>query len=251
MCAVATVLLFCTLVLGVVEALTSQPTVGLTTVPGTPEATIPFDVNLTVQIDPSVINTYVYGYFTVRDDAGLIVRPPELWDINFDGLHPPPRTKDERHFTVTLSTPGNYVLWTNITWRYLLGSDWYTNFTTKSIYVSQPPPPAKSTLNLTWLTPLSKHDSFEAGRTIPIRFSVHNDTVFKSDPSVNVTVRGPDGYVFSATYGTHGNDVRIRESAEYYIVYWKTTGLSRGRYTISIKFDEFNVKPCSLSIELR
>jgi len=113
-----------------------------------------------------------------------------------------------------------------------------------------PPTPPKPTLNLTWLTPLSKHNSFEAGRTIPIRFSIHNNTDFKPDQSVNVTVTGPGGYVFSATYGTHRDDVRIRESAEYYIVYWKTPRTT-GSYTISVEFQGFYVDSPSLSISLR
>jgi len=115
-----------------------------------------------------------------------------------------------------------------------------------------PPPPEKPIYNLKWLSPLSKRDSFKTGSTIPIRFSVHNETAdFIPDVSVNVTVTDQDGYVvFSASYGTHEKDVRIRESAEYYIVYWKTPR-TPGDFTISVEFQGFYVEPHSLLIELR
>jgi len=110
---------------------------------------------------------------------------------------------------------------------------------------------SKPTLTLRWLTPLSNRDSFETGRTIPIRFTVHDATGdFQRDESVTVTVHNATWQeVFS--YGTHRRDVRIRESAEYYIVYWKTIGLTPGPYEISVEFDKFNVDPDSCSIELR
>jgi len=115
------------------------------------------------------------------------------------------------------------------------------------VYVVQPPEP---TLILKWLTPISKRNSFEAGSKIPIRFSVHDDKTgdFICDKSVKVVVMNAAGQVFFAEYGTHGDDVRIRESAEYYIVDWKTPRTS-GLYTISVEFEGIVVD--SLQIELR
>jgi len=106
------------------------------------------------------------------------------------------------------------------------------------------------TVVLRWLTPVSNRDSFEAGSRIPIRFSVHDDTGnFIRDESVTVTITDEtEQSVFSATYGTGRDEVRIRESAEYYIVSWKTPQ-TPGPYTISVEFQEILVE--SLLIELR
>ena len=106
------------------------------------------------------------------------------------------------------------------------------------------------TLTLAWLTPLSNRDSFEAGSKIPIRFSVDDDTGnFIRDESVTVTITNENGQqVFSATYGTGRDEVRIRESAEYYIVSWKTPR-TPGPYTISVRFQGILVE--SLPIELQ
>jgi len=111
----------------------------------------------------------------------------------------------------------------------------------------------KPTFTLAWRTPLSNKDSFRAGSTIPIRFSVYDDAGdFKRDESVTVTVTNADrNVVFHAVYGTHKHDVRIRENSKYYIVYWKTTELPSGEYTISVKFGVFFVEPSSRSIWLR
>jgi len=131
------------------------------------------------------------------------------------------------------------------------GSPWQGPVTASVlVYVMQ----VKPTATLMWLTPLSKRDSFEAGRTIPIRFSVYDDDTgdFKCDESVTVTVTNEDGdVVFSAGCGKHRNDVRIRESAQYYVVYWKTAGSTPGLYRISVEFEQTNVQSPLLRIWLR
>jgi len=78
-CAVATVLLVFTLVLGVTEG-QSSPVVGFTTAPGTPEATKQFNVTLTVEID-STIFPFVNGSFSVRNSTGSTVWPNIYWEM--------------------------------------------------------------------------------------------------------------------------------------------------------------------------
>jgi len=182
---------------------------------------------------------YYNGNLFTNETMQLGVIEPELTDgYEWSGI-----------FSISGLGLGSYILMFEC-WYWPEGGDDYQDPVTPSItvYVVQ----AKSIFTFTWLTPLSKKNSFEAGRTIPVRFSVHDDKGdFKPDTLVTVTVANATWQeVFS--YGTHRHDVRIRESAEYYIVYWKTTGLTPGQYTISVEFEKFNVEPYSfLSIELR
>ena len=249
--AVAFVLLSCTLVVSATEGQNPQPTVTFATVPKLPEATRPFDVNLTVQIDPLVVYTYVYGYFSVLDSAGSVVRAADLWYINFDGSYP--RTKGEYDFLgVVVPSSGTYILWTDVTWRDQHSGNWHTDIATESIYVAPAPTPVQS-YSVEWLKPISLGKPFKAGSTIKIKFSVFDsNSYFRHDESVRVTVTDRSGSeVFTAVYSEGENPVRIKDSTECYVVYWKTEKGMSGEYTITVTFANAQVTTPPETVTIR
>jgi len=88
-----------------------------------------------------------------------------------------------------------------------------------------------------WHPPLAETEEFNAGRTLPIKFSLWKDGSFIRDESVQVTVTDDEGnVVFHAVYG-HGDDhVRIDSRGKHYITNWHTDKEMRGEYTITVSF---------------
>jgi len=247
--ATAIVLLFCTLVLGVTEGQNQQPNVSFTTVPAPPKAYQQFDINLIVEINPQIIFPQVYGSFSVldRSRSNETVYGPEFWMLEtwtstgakswtFAGLSLP---------------PGDYFLWTDVWWSYQ-GDGLNTIYSDMLITVEPSAPPGEL-YSIEWLKPTSFDKPFHAGRTIKIGFSVFDsDGNFKRDESVNVTVTDGSGTkVFTAVYGEGENPVRIKESTERYVVYWKTEKGMSGEYTITVTFANAQVTTPPETVTIR
>jgi len=249
-CAIAILLLFCVLVLGVAECKNSlsEPT-AVFAVLGIPEATRPFDVNLTVQIDGSMY-AGVYGDFSVRDQTeSVLVYGNISWGIDFDSL-------TEKSYTfvgIIIPYPGSYVLWTDVHWRYTTDIDFRTTVFKEPINIQEPSAPPGESYSIEWLKPTSFDKPFHAGRTIKIGFSVFDkDGNFKRDESVNITVTdGSDTKVFTAVYGEGENPVRIKDSTECYVVYWKTEKNMSGEYTITVTFANAQVTTPPETVTIR
>jgi len=248
-CAVATVLLVFTLVLGVTEG-QSSPVVGFTTAPGTPEATKQFNVTLTVEID-STIFPFVNGSFSVRNSTGSTVWPNIYWEMYFDYYYP--KTKMNVTFTgIVVQSEGNYTLWTSVRWKHKTDLNFMTIYVESWIYVAPPTVPVEL-YSIEWLKPISLDKPFKAGRTIKIKFSVldSNDN-FKRDETVNVTVTDGSGTkVFTAVYSEGENPVRIKDSTECYVVYWKTEKGMSGEYTITVTFANAQVTTPPETVTIR
>jgi len=206
-CAVVTVLLFCTLVLGVTEGQNSKPTVSFTTVPETPEAKQPFSVDLTVEIDSSIFPS-VFGSFGVNSSDGTPVYGPYSWSIDFDSS-----TTWKITFTdVVVPSAGPYNLWTEVNWIYKEPPRNLNTIVVKQrIYVASPPGQVES-YSIEWLKPISLGKPFQAGSTIKIKFSVlDSNGDFKHDETVKVAVTDSGGNeVFTAVYGEGADPVRIK-----------------------------------------
>jgi len=238
------------LVLGVAECKNSpsEPT-AVFAVLGIPEATKPFDVNLTVQIDGSMY-AGVYGDFSVRDQTeSVLVYGNITWAIEFDSL-------TEKNYTfkdIIIPYSGSYFLWTDVHWRYITDIDFRTAVFKELINIQEPSAPPGELYSIEWLKPTSLDKPFHAGRTIKIGFSVFDkDDNFKRDESVNVTVTdGSGSKVFTAVYGEGENPVRIKDSTECYVVYWKTEKGMSGPYTITVTFANAQVIAPSETVTIR
>jgi len=248
--ATAIVLLFCTLVLGVTEGQNNQPTVSFTTVPAPPKAYQLFNIILIVEINPQHIFPEVYGWFSVldRSRSNETVYGPESWILQtwtstgakswiFTGLSLP---------------PGDYFLWTDVWWSYQGSPELNTTYSDMLITIEPSAPPGGS-YSIEWLKPTSFDKPFHAGRTIKIGFSVFDsDGNFKRDESVNVTVTDGSGTkVFTAVYGEGENPVRIKDSTECYIVYWKTEKSLSGDYTITVTFADAQAENAQDTLTIR
>ena len=95
-----------------------------------------------------------------------------------------------------------------------------------------------SSYEFEWRPPLKHKDSFKAGQTIPIKFSLSKEGKFIRDESVQVTVTDDEGnIVFQAYYGQNDDDVRIDDKGHQYITNWHTDKKMRGEFTIWVTFD--------------
>lgn len=250
-CAVATLLLFFSLVLSVTEG-QNPPTASFTTDPAPPKATQPFNVILTVQISPSTFES-VYGHFSVLDPGGSPVPgwSNVLWSIDFDG-------STEKSYTflgVVVPSSGFYTLLTDVHWAYWYANDWKWTVTPdqeQTIYVEPFAPPAEQ-YSIEWLKPISLYKPFKAGSTIKIKFSVIDSSGdFKRDETVKVAVTDSGGKeVFTAVYGEGANPVRIKDSTECYIAYWKTEKGMSGPYTITVTFTNAIASNAQVTLTIR
>lgn len=238
----AIMLLFSILVLNVAECQKSpsEPT-GFFTVLGTPEATVPFGVNLTVQIDPSIY-AGVYGYFSVRDPTeSILVYGNITWAIDFD-------TSIQKNYTfpgIVISSSGSYVLWTDVHWRYKTGDvTWKTTVVRKQIDVAPSPVPGYSVV---WLQRPNEGAQIRAGKLIRFKFSIRNETSgsFVLSDDVRIEVRNATGsLIVEATCGRRSDSIRININGEYYRWYWKTdSDLLEGAYSVTVLLDGVELSP--------
>ena len=244
-CAVAIMLLSCISVLNVAECQksSSEPT-GFFTVLGALEATRPFDVNLTVQIDTSMYGG-AFGNFSVRDITESILLYGNItWGIDFD-------SSTVKNFTfrgVVVPSSGNYILWTDVHWRYKTDNDFRTTFVRDPIYVA-PAPPTVPSYTVLWLQKPS--EPIRAGKLIHLRFSIRNETSgsFVLSDDVRIEVRNATGsLIVEATCGRRSSSIRIYTNGEYYRWYWKTdSDLSEGVYSVTVLLDGAELGP-SISI---
>lgn len=248
--ATAIVLLFCTLVLGVTEGQNHQPTVSFTTVPAPPKAYQLFDIILIVEINPQHVFPQVYGSFSVldRSRSNETVYGPASWNLqtwNSTGA---------KSWTFTgLSLPaGDYFLWTDVWWSYQGSGGLNTIYSDMLITIEPSAPPGES-YSIEWLKPISLGKPFKAGSTIKIEFSVIDSTGdFKRDETVSVAVTDSSGNpVFTSAYGEGTNPVRIKNSTECYIVYWKTEKDLSGEFTITVTFDSAEATNPKETVTLR
>jgi len=240
-CAIAIMLLFCILVLNVAECQKSlsEPT-GFFTVLGTPEATRPFDVNLTVQIDGSMYGG-VFGNFSVRDSTESILLYGNItWGIDFD-------SSTVKNFTfrgVVVPSSGNYILWTDVHWRYKTDTDFRPTYVRGPIYIAPPSPPIPS-YTVLWLQ--KPGEPIRAGKLIHLRFSIRNETSgsFVLSDYVRIEVRNATGSLIVETMcGRRSDSIRIYTHGEYYRWYWKTdSDLSEGVYSVTVLLDGAKLSP--------
>jgi len=250
-CTVVTVLLFCALIIGVTEGQLPEPIGSFTTVPVAPKATEPFDVNLTVQIDPSIIYTTVYGWFSVVDSVGSIAYVPVYWWIDFDGLYP--RTVGYKIFTgVFVSSAGDYFLSTDVNFNYLSTMDepWKKIFVETPIYVAPAEAPVPS-YTVVWLQKPDENEAIRAGKLIRLRFQILDESSesYVLSHDVRIEVRNAAGsLIVEAACGKGSSSIRINTGREYYRWYWKTSSdLSEGVYSVTVVLNDAELGP-SISI---
>ena len=253
-CAVVSALLFCTLIIGVTEGQLPEPTGSFTTIPVALKASEPFDVNLTVQIDPSVIYTTVYGWFSVVDSTKSIAYGPIYWWIDFDGLYP--KTVGYKIFAgVFVSSEGDYFLSTDVYFNYLatMREPWKKTFVETPIYVAPAEAPVPS-YTVVWLQKPDENEAIRAGKLIRLRFQILDESLesFVLRHDVRIEVRNATGsLIVEATCGKRSGSICTNSNGEYYRWYWKTTSdLPEGEYSVTVLLNGANLSGNSIQITI-
>ena len=82
-------------------------------------------------------------------------------------------------------------------------------------------------------------EHFNAGRTLPVKFSIADPRTgdFVHDETVNVEIFDSTGTsVFNAVHGEGSHNVRIDDTDNLYIVNWHTEKTYSGDYVILLSF---------------